>query len=270
MSQDFSQTDVVDTGHPSPLKHQNWGMIIGTGVILLFIVVTTINLTVYSNKLNLTADKTTISAWTNTWRVAGIILTIGAGGWLLWILFHHKPKRSDHLGQPKMQDAYRYIDKIVALLGASKSGHEQELLRQIHRWGQTIEAMSQTLNTLMQNNPLIQRDLQQLPIIIANLEQQLTKEANPMLQADLQQMLTQRQSQHQALTQLQVTRRRAEIQVDRTISVLGTVYSQLLTYRSTFHMVDYQHLADHVGEEVGRLQDYLEALEEVKGSKLPL
>ena len=56
-------------------------------------------------------------------------------------------------------------------------------------------------------------------------------------------------------------------QIERTIAVLGTIYSQLLTYRSTFHVADYQQLADNVAEEVHHLQDYLEALQEVKGSR---
>ena len=66
--------------------------------------------------------------------------------------------------------------------------------------------------------------------------------------------------QQRSLEQLQTTRRRAEIQIERTAAVLGTIYSQLLTYRSTSRVADYQRLADAVAEEVQRLQDYLEAL----------
>jgi hypothetical protein len=159
----------------------------------------------------------------------------------------------------------RYTQKIEELLKIGSNGHEQQLLNQIRSWWQTIEAMAQALASLDQNDQIIQSDFRHLPGVIADLEKQLVMETNPLLRAE--QMLLQRQNQHKALEQLWTTRRRAEIQIERTIAVLGTIYSQLLTYRSTFHVVDYQHLADNVAEEVQHLQDYLEALQEVKGSR---
>ncbi len=48
------------------------------------------------------------------------------------------------------------------------------------------------------------------------------------------------------------------------MALLGTIYSQLLTQQSTSHVTDYQRLTHQAGEEVACLQDYLEALQEVK------
>jgi hypothetical protein len=43
----------------------------------------------------------------------------------------------------------------------------------------------------------------------------------------------QRRHQQRALEQLRGTRRRAEVQIERAATMLGTIYSQLLTRRSS-------------------------------------
>lgn len=65
-------------------------------------------------------------------------------------------------------------------------------------------------------------------------------------------------------TKLPSTIKKAEIQMESTLSLLGTLYSQLLIGQSTNHVADYSRLSNDVDEEVCRLQDQLEALWEVK------
>jgi hypothetical protein len=113
-------------------------------------------------------------------------------------------------------------------------------------------------------NDLVNRDVVNLPKVIAELEQQLTTQTNPALRPHLEHILTQRKGQLLALEQLQITSQQAEIQVETTVALLGTIYSQLLIQQSTSHVADYQRLADNVNDEVQRLKDYLEALQEVK------
>ena len=57
---------------------------------------------------------------------------------------------------------------------------------------------------------------------------------------------------------------RAEIQMESTLSAMGTIYSQILTTQSTSQVADYTHLTDEAEEETRRLQDHLDALTEVK------
>lgn len=249
---------------------QNWGTIIIVGVVALCMIVMAVNLFVYKPNINLATPASTdpISPRVQLGRVLGLAFSLGIGGWFLQqTLRQHPSSEQAHLNS-NLQQAINYTQKIEILLKDSSKGHEKQLLRQIHSWWQTIEVMAQALNDLKENDHIIQHDLRQLPTVIANLEHQLAAERNSLLQADLKQMLAQRQNQRQALEQLLTTRRRTEIQIERTIAVLGTIYSQLLTYRSTLHVADYQHLADNVAEEVLNLQDYLEALQEVKGMRL--
>jgi hypothetical protein len=250
-------------------QSQNWGLMIGVGVVMLGLLVMIVNLSIYETRPTLLAavPATPRPFWVQVGRLAGLVASLGAGGWLLWRLFRQQQNsRPAYLATP-LQQAVNYTRKIEEMLKNGSNGHEQQLLLQIQTWQQTIETMAQVLANLGQNDQIIQNDLRYLPGAVTDLEQQVAAETNPLLRSDLEQMLKQRQNQQKALEQLQTTRRRAEIHIERTIAVLGTIYSQLLTYRSTFHVVDYQHLADNVAEEVQHLQDYLEALQEVKGSR---
>jgi hypothetical protein len=252
---------------PPEVHYQNWGLMIGVGTITLCMLIMVINLTIYEPKSRLweSVPAVTLTYWFRIVRVVGLAGSLGGGGWLLWRLLRRRPTGT-YLAL-HLQQAMTYTQKIEELLEADAKGHEQQLLSHIQTWWQTIETMARTLTDLSQNDTIIQNDLRNLPGAIIDLEHQLASETNPLLRSDLEQMLTQRQHHRQALAQLQTTRRRAEIQIERTIVVLGTIYSQLLTYRSTFHMTDYQHLTDEVAEEVQHLQDYLEALQEVKGNR---
>ena len=77
--------------------------------------------------------------------------------------------------------------------------------------------------------------------------------------------LINRKNQLASLQVLQRTIKKAEIQIESTLSLLGTIYSQILIGQSTNHVADYNRLSIDVDEEVHRLQDQLEALWEVKG-----
>ncbi len=82
--------------------------------------------------------------------------------------------------------------------------------------------------------------------------------------AELARTLSNRKNQLASLERLQNMMKRAEIQIESTLSALGTIYSQILTGQSTNHVADYSRLSTEVDEEVRGLQDHLEALEEVK------
>ncbi len=250
----------------TPTQKQNWGLIIGMSIVSLLIIIMVINLTVHrtSRLYKLIGIKETQEV-NLTWPwFCGVGVTLVVGGGLLWWLLQHPyPYKTESKLKQYQKQATHYSQQIKALL---HHNHDQEspLLAQILHWQQTVDAVTRSLSELEAHDQLIQSDLRQLPKQINELEQLFNLETNTLLRADLTQMLNQRQQQLLALEQLQTARRRAEIQLERAMSVLATIYSQLLTCHSTFHIADYQHLADNVSEEVARLQDYLEALHEIK------
>jgi hypothetical protein len=160
------------------------------------------------------------------------------------------------------------IDNLIkATRDASARTRLQDLAGQVDEWVEAIEDLVRRIDDIQQNN-LIRQDLEAVPQAIANLEMRLAQESDPDIQAQLERTLSNRKNQLASLERLQTMMKRAEIQIESTLSSLGTIYSQLLTGQSTDHVADYSRLSSEVDEEVRLLQDRLEALEEVKLSRM--
>jgi hypothetical protein len=169
--------------------------------------------------------------------------------------------------QAHLDKARAYQEQIDTLVKSTSGSivytRLQDLATQVSEWTQAIEALAQRVNKFQQNS-LIQQDLETVPQSIEKLEAQLANETDAATRTELEKTLTNRRNQLAALQRLQNTMKRAEIKMESTLSALGTIYSQILTSRSTDHVADYHRLSDEVDEEVRTLQDHLEALEEVK------
>jgi hypothetical protein len=143
----------------------------------------------------------------------------------------------------------------------------QELATQVSEWTTAIQDLAKRVDSFQQNT-LIHQDLKSVPQAIEKLEVRLANESNEATRTELERTLASRKNQLASLEQLQSIINRAEIKIENTLSALGTVYSQLLTTQSTDQVADYSRLAAEVDEEVRTLQDHLEALKEVKLSRV--
>ena len=172
------------------------------------------------------------------------------------------PTIEAHLGRAR---AYR--SQIEQIIRASRDevarSRLQQLDTQVADWVKAIEGLARRIENFEQNT-LIHQDLATVPRAIEGLEARLAEETDPTIRSQLERTLTSRKNQLAALVKLQRTINQAEIQIESTMSSLGTIYSQLLTGQSTDHVADYSRLSAEVDEEVRSLQDQLEALEEVK------
>jgi hypothetical protein len=173
--------------------------------------------------------------------------------------------------QAHLKRARVYKEQIDNLL-KSASGRKanvrlQDLTVQVSEWVKAIEALAQRLDSFDQN-ALILQDLESVPKSIEELEARLANESNETIRIELERTLTSRKNQLAALKRLQGARNRVEIKIESTLSALGTIYSQILTAESTDQIADYSRLSIDVDEEVRTLQDYLEALAEVKLSRV--
>ena len=166
--------------------------------------------------------------------------------------------------QGALVQAEDYRNKIKASLTSDlKNPHSAELQQQIDALLEAIDGLVQRIQTL-HNDEVIRRDLKDVPTAIKSLEKRLAAEDDPVMQSQLKLTLANRRKQLASLDALQDTIKRAEMQIESTLSQLGTIYSQLLTGQSTSQVADYSRLAADVDEEVHLLQDHLEALKEVK------
>jgi hypothetical protein len=172
--------------------------------------------------------------------------------------------------QAHLEKAIAYKTEIDRLVQNSKNVNSQarlqDLAKQVDEWIESVDTLAQRIDTFQQDK-LIHHDLASVPQALEDLEKRLAQETDEGTRVELERVLTNRKHQLAALNHLQSMMSRAELQIESTLSALGTIYSQILTSQSTNHVADYSRLSTKVDEEVHLLQDHLEALEEVKMSR---
>jgi hypothetical protein len=195
------------------------------------------------------------------------LVALGGGLWLVWHQLRSNKTDDEARAGAYLEQALAYkrqIDQAIKTASrSSQSIHLQQLAAQIDDWTEAIQDLVQRIDNL-QRDKLIRRDMKTVPEAITDLETRLKRETDAAIHAQLQRTLANRRKQLASLDQLQNTIRRAEIQIESTLSLLGTIYSQILTGQSTSHVADYSRFSAEVDEEVRLLQDQLEALREVK------
>ncbi|HMR65336.1 MAG TPA: hypothetical protein PKE64_15120 [Anaerolineae bacterium] len=157
------------------------------------------------------------------------------------------------------------IQRLVQASGGAQQSRMQELAGQVEGWVTAIQPLVQRVADLRQNS-VIQRDFKSVPQAIERLEKKLALETEPALRSQVERTLEHRRQQQRTLDQLQQVIRTTEVKIESTLSLLGTVYSQLLTGQSKNQEADYRRLLGEIDEEVYRLQDHLAAIDEVRSS----
>lgn len=176
-------------------------------------------------------------------------------------------KLTDPALQAKVDQAKAYHQAISQLMQPRASATEQvrvtELTEKVGLWREAIERLAQRVDHF-KHNPLIGQDLETVPKSIATLTDKINQERDPTILGELERTLTRRQNQLAALEKVRQMMTWAEIKIESTLSLLGTIHSQLLASQSQNEAADHRRLLMEVDEEVHLLQDHLDALEEVK------
>lgn len=166
-----------------------------------------------------------------------------------------------------VQEARRYQREISQLRQTAVSEFEQMRLDQlaelVNEWVTAVVDLAQRVMAFEQNK-LVQEDLTKVPKAIASVEKRLEKTDNELVRQELTKTLQNRQQQLASLQKLAGLMELADVKMENTVSMLGTMYSQLLISRSKGQVADYGRLLDEANEAVHSLQDHLHALEEIK------
>jgi hypothetical protein len=173
---------------------------------------------------------------------------------------------SDDMLQAYVERAEAYqieIDHLAQNSTDTNQNRVREVAAHMREWTTSITDLAQRVENFRQNK-LISNDLKDVPKSVARLEKRLNSETDPIMRAELERTLTNRRQQLAALEKVQRNIQMAEIKIESTLSMLGTIYSQILAGQSTRQVADYRRLLNEIDEEVHTLQDHLQALEEVK------
>lgn len=169
--------------------------------------------------------------------------------------------------QAKVDEALRYwelIQNTVTKSGeASMRDRFERTTREVTHWLQAVYDLAARVDKF-QLNQVIKQDMQRVPADIRNLEQKLARERSPEVKRQLERTIADKQRQLQTLQSLEDSMEKAGYQLDSTISALGTIYSQLLLVGSKDEEGSrVNRLEDEISEQVQRLEDLREAMDEV-------
>ncbi len=120
-------------------------------------------------------------------------------------------------------------------------------------------------------NRLVDEDRRAVPQRIDKVRTRLERESDPAVRRDLEDQLAKLQLQLDNLNATASSVKRAEIQLDSTLSALGTVYAQMSRLGTKdVDSARAQRLRLEIQDEVASLQDTIEAMDEVQAQALRL
>ncbi len=142
-----------------------------------------------------------------------------------------------------------------------------DVANQIEGWVGQIYSLAQRVESY-RADPLLRNDLIDVRQSVAELKARLARAANDNLKQDLLDTIAHKQAQADSLQQLDNTMDRAELQIENTLTALGTVYSQVI-------MVDNrdvssgraQRLSEDVNQQVSGLSDLLTSMDDISGRR---
>lgn len=161
--------------------------------------------------------------------------------------------------------AYRErIDKAVARFqDTGMQTRMQDVANQVEEWVRRIYSLATRLDAF-RNDSIIHDDLNSVPEAIKKLKARQHSGGDNDIQRELEDTIARRQAQYDSLHKLENTMDRAELQLENTLTALGTVYSQMLLVDARdVDSAKTQRLRDNISDQVNSLNDVLSAMDDV-------
>jgi hypothetical protein len=163
--------------------------------------------------------------------------------------------------------AIAYRERIDKAVNSSPDGALRSRLKdvadQVQEWVLRIYTLAQRLDAY-RNDSIISNDLKSVPQSIQQLQARLKMEDDESVKVEVRDTIGRRQAQLDMLKSLDTSMDRAELQLENTLTALGTVYSQMLLIDARdVKSAKTQRLRDSISDQVNSLQDVLTSLDEV-------
>jgi hypothetical protein len=166
-----------------------------------------------------------------------------------------------------VEKALEYRQRITEATARTHESVLREHLRdaagQIDEWLTNLYQLAQRLDAF-EGDEVIRQDMRSVPLAIQNLQAKLKIEGDASVRQQMQQTIESKKAQLASLQQLENMMQKAELQMDSTLTAMGTIYSQLLLIGAKD--VDSgraQRLREDITEQVKQLQDVVSSMDEV-------
>ena len=177
-------------------------------------------------------------------------------------------KLSDKKLQAQVKKALDYRSRIQANVHDQDSSvlkHELSMTAsQIDDWLENIYDLARQVDRYRQQERILGRDYQQAQQRIAQLKHELTLETDPAVKSQIESTLDAIHRQLDTINRLENTIQRAELQLENTLTHLGTIYSQTMLFDAKdIDSGRAKRLRQEIDDEVTELNDVLLAMDEV-------
>jgi hypothetical protein len=177
------------------------------------------------------------------------------------------------VSRKRLEDALEYRRNLMTLAGRH-SGAMRVSLEQtaadVDDWISHMYDLALHIDAF-EENELVRRDRTMVPQQIAAARRRLEIERDDGVRNDLQSQIDQLNKQFDNLQATESSAKRAEIQLESTLTALATIYAQMsLLGTKDVDSARAQRLRGDIQDEVASLQDTIEALDEVQSQRLML
>ena len=167
----------------------------------------------------------------------------------------------------KLEEADQYRRRIQQLANQQGEGPLRDRMvattSDVYEWIGNMARLAERIDTYRMDM-IIKTDLQEVPKEIRALQGQYDRELDPSVKDQMAQTLESKQRQLDNLQELGRRMQRADLQLDHSLSSLGTVYAQMLLIGSKDVDSDRAaRLQEDIRNEVATLDDLVESLNEV-------
>lgn len=183
----------------------------------------------------------------------------------------HPERLSNKELQEQVKEALEYRSRITAAIRERRESvlkdNLSETAGQIDEWLESIYNLAQRLDRYQQEKAILKRDKDRATARIRELTQKVQREEDEAVRGQIQTTIENLQRQYSTILQLENTMERAQLQLETTLSSLGTIYSQtMLVGAKDIDSGRAKRLRQEISEEVQELDNILVAMDEVYAS----
>ncbi|MFO7320667.1 MAG: hypothetical protein DIU68_002970 [Chloroflexota bacterium] len=177
------------------------------------------------------------------------------------------------VSRQRIERALEYRRNMLTLVnrhsGAMRT-HLQQTVNDVNDWIAHMYDLALHVDAF-ESNELVKRDQRTVPQQLEKARLRLSREQDPAVRRDLEMQISQFEQQLANLEATANSIKRAEIQLESTLSSLGTIYAQMsLLGAKDVDSARAQRLRLEIQDEVSSLQDTIEAMDEVQAQRLTL
>ena len=166
----------------------------------------------------------------------------------------------------KIAKAMEYLQQIETAIMETRSGPMRDRMKHTTEgmvdWVEGVYRLAARLD-VYQNDTLIKQDLKAVPAAIRELRKRLIETDHISVKEQIQKTIRDREDQFASLKDLEETMENADLLLERNLSDMGRIYSQILLMSSLKETSGKgEALQTEISEHVNQLDDLVQAMDE--------